>query len=136
MSKEDIGHYFYGKRIFFSFKKVHFFGLFTVLNYLCNRIYWLLLQEDITLERNTQLISDFYPSLANLEAYEADVTNRKSYVSIVKNVTRGLLKIQKNMTFVAEVICSLMLNHLLLFEVLHLGLFKAFKHIRYSVLRK
>ena len=136
MSKEDIGHYFYGKRIFFSFKKVYFFGLFTVLNYLCNRIYWLLLQEDIALERNTQLISDFYPSLANLEAYEANVTNRKSYVIIVKNVTRGLLKIQKNMTFVAEVNCSLMLNHLLLFEVLHLGLFKAFKHIRYSVLRK
>ena len=116
---------------FLSFKKVYFFSLFN----LCNRLYWLFLQEDIALQRNGQLISDFFPSLSNLEAFEANVTNRKSYVSIVKNVTRELMKIEKNMTFIAEVICNFfcMLNYALLFEVLHKSLFRALSNTAWKV---
>ena len=131
MTKEDMWYYFHWKMYFLVLKKVYFFGLFNVLNYLCNRLYWLLLQEDIALQRNVQLISDFLPSLDKLEAFEANVTNRKSYVSIVKNVTRGLMEIQKNMTFIAEVICHFFFisNHVRLFEILDRGLFKALSSI-------
>ena len=57
------------------------------------------------MQRYAQLISDFFPNLVDLEAFEVNVTNRKSYVGMIKNITRQLLKIQKNMTNVAKVIC-------------------------------
>ena len=71
------------------------------------------------MQRYAQLISDFFPNLVDLEAFEVNVTNRKSYVDMIKNITRQLLKIQKNMTNVAKVICleyssTLLLDHQLL----------------------
>ena len=67
--------------------------------------FFVFLQEDVALQRYAQLISDFFPNLVDLEAFEVNVTNRKSYVGMIKNITRQLLKIQKNMTNVAKVIC-------------------------------
>ena len=71
------------------------------------------------MQRYAQLISDFFPNLVDLEAFEVNVTNRKSYVGMIKYITRQLLKIQKNMTNVAKVICleyssTLLLDHQLL----------------------
>ena len=62
-------------------------------------------QEDVALQRYAQLISDFFPNLVDLEAFEVNVTNRKVYIGMIKNVTRQLKKIQKNMTIVAKVTC-------------------------------
>ena len=67
--------------------------------------FFVFLQEDVALQRYAQLISDFFPNLVDLETFEVNVTNRKSYVGMIKNITRQLLKIQKNMTNVAKVIC-------------------------------
>ena len=61
------------------------------------------LQEDVALQRYSQLLSDFITSLADVEAFERNVTSRKSLVSMVKNVTKWLMEIQKKMKVIAKV---------------------------------
>ena len=56
------------------------------------------MQEDVALQRYSQLLSDFITSLVDVEAFERKVTSRKSFVSMVENVTKWLKEIQQNLT--------------------------------------
>ena len=47
---------------------------------------------------------DFVPSLTHIEAFEANVTTRKTYVKMIKNVTKRLEHIRKKTKSVVEVI--------------------------------
>ena len=61
------------------------------------------LQEAVALKGYTQLLSDVSTSVANVEAFEGNVTSRKFVVNMVKNVTKRLTEIQGNMIYVAKV---------------------------------
>ena len=51
-------------------------------------------------------MSDFVPSLIQIEIFEANVTSRRrTYVNMVKSVTKRLEYIRNNTKSVAEVIC-------------------------------
>ena len=64
------------------------------------------MQEDIVLNGYTQLLSDVIMSLADLEAFEGNVTSRKFIGNMVKNVTKRLIEIQGNMIFVDYLLIS------------------------------
>ena len=68
------------------------------------QIFYAFLQEDVALHRYSQLLSDFNTSLADIEAFEGNVTSRRSFVSMVKNVTKRITGFQENMVAVAKVI--------------------------------
>ena len=61
------------------------------------------LQEAVALKGYTQLLSDVRTSVADVEAFEGNVTSRKFVVNMVKNVTKRLTEIQGNMIYVAKV---------------------------------
>ena len=60
------------------------------------------MQEAVALQRYSQLLSDFITSLVDVEAFERKVTSRKSYVSMVENVTKWLKEIQQKMKVIAK----------------------------------
>lgn len=49
-------------------------------------------------------MSDFVPSLIQIESFEANVTSRRTYVNMVKSVTERLEYIRNNTKSVAKVI--------------------------------
>ena len=61
------------------------------------------LQEAVALKGYTQLLLDVRTSVADVEAFEGNVTSRKFVVNMVKNVTKRLTEIQGNMIYVAKV---------------------------------